>query len=501
VGGEGSAMRAHAIDAGLERRLGTDLEGSRRRADKRLPEITSLIDPTQFDLITRPSVGYLAIRGSAGSGKTTVALHRIAYLAYADENVDSDRTLFVVFSPGLCSYVGHVLPSLGVDQVRITTFHDWARQQRRRHFPKLPGEDRLDTPTIVQRLKLHTAVGDALERHVAETPGPATPAQALDDWASVLTREDLIEECCAKADPGQFRAADVAQLADWSRRRNEELYARLEGDDNQAALDAEDDTLLLRAWQLRVGALRGRGDRPLRYRHLAIDEVQDFSPLEVRVLLDCLDENKSLTLAGDTQQHVMQHGGFVRWPDFLSALGIPGSALETLRVAYRSTREIVDFSMDLLGDLREDEEPLEVPRSGPSVELFRFTDRGACVAFLADALRELMRAEPLASVAVLTPSAASSALYFQGLEQGDIPNLRRVERQEFTFSPGVEVTEIEQAKGLEFDYVILADTTAVNYPDTPGARRLLHVGATRAVHQLWLTSVGTPSPLVKLAKS
>jgi DNA helicase-2/ATP-dependent DNA helicase PcrA len=58
------------------------------------------------------------------------------------------------------------------------------------------------------------------------------------------------------------------------------------------------------------------------------------------------------------------------------------------------------------------------------------------------------------------------------------------------------VTEIEQAKGLEFDYVILVDVTAEHFPDTPAARRLLHVGATRAVHQLWLTSVGTPSALV-----
>ena len=58
------------------------------------------------------------------------------------------------------------------------------------------------------------------------------------------------------------------------------------------------------------------------------------------------------------------------------------------------------------------------------------------------------------------------------------------------------MTEVEQAKGLEFDYVVLVDVTPEHYPDTPAARRLLHVGATRAVHQLWLTCVGTPSPVV-----
>ena len=60
----------------------------------------------------------------------------------------------------------------------------------------------------------------------------------------------------------------------------------------------------------------------------------------------------------------------------------------------------------------------------------------------------------------------------------------------------MEITEIEQAKGLEFDYVVLVDVSADHYADAPEARRRLHVGATRAVHQLWLTSVGTPSTLL-----
>jgi DNA helicase-2/ATP-dependent DNA helicase PcrA len=261
-------------------------------------------------------------------------------------------------------------------------------------------------------------------------------------------------------------------------------------------LDPEDDALLLRAWQLRVGPLQSRGERPLRYRHAVLDEVQDFSPLEVQVLLGCLGSNSSITLAGDTQQHVMQTSGFSSWSDFFVHLGIEGSAVETLKVSYRSSEEIVRFAFSVLGDLREEEELPETTRSGPPVELFRFTDRGACVAFLADALRELMSVEPLASVALLTPSAEVSRVYAEGLARSDVPSLRRVVDQDFTFAPGVEVTEIEQAKGLEFDYVILLDATAVNFPDRPAARRLLHVGATRAVHQLWLTSIGTPSTLL-----
>ena len=77
--------------------------------------------------------------------------------------------------------------------------------------------------------------------------------------------------------------------------------------------------------------------------------------------------------------------------------------------------------------------------------------------------------------------------------------VRRVEQGRFAFAPGIEVTEIEQAKGLEFDYVVLVDVSAARFPDTPSSRRLLHVAATRAVHQLWICTTADPSPLLPSA--
>jgi DNA helicase-2/ATP-dependent DNA helicase PcrA len=158
----------------------------------------------------------------------------------------------------------------------------------------------------------------------------------------------------------------------------------------------------------------------------------------------------------------------------------------------------MDFAFGVLGDLREEDAAPAAGRSGPPVEIFRFAERGACVAFLGEALRRLANEEPLASVAVLTPDAELSELYCAGLEASELPRLRRVADQDFAFAPGVEVTEIEQAKGLEFDYVVLVEVGAEWFPDAPRARRLLHVGATRAVHQLWVTAVGEPSPLLPL---
>ena len=497
-GGEGAALRMHDDpDAAAGRRLGTDEHGREHRPDKRLPDIAGLIDPEQFALITRPSAGYVVIRGAAGSGKTTVALHRIAFLAYEEPNIDSPNTMFVVFSPGLRDYVSHVLPALGVSRVRVCTYQEWAGEQRRRLFPALPDRHREDTTALVQRLKLNPALLVALERQVARSPGKPTWRQAVDDWISVLSDAELLAETFEREAPGALSSTQIGEIALRCRADLEAVTAHLEGDKEAGAeLDPEDDALLLRAWQLRVGALPGADGEPLRYRHVAIDEVQDFSPLEVRVLIDCLDSRNSLTLAGDTQQHLVAESGFTSWSDFFQHLGVAGTEIDTLQVSYRSSDEIARFAVSVLGDLHEDDAPLITTRSGPPVEFFAYTDHGACIASLADALTELAAAEPLASVAVLTPNPELSVTYFNGLDRCEVPRLHQVTKQDFRFSPGIEITEIQQVKGLEYDYVILVGVDAEHFDDSAKARRLLHVGATRAVHQLWVTGVGAPTSLI-----
>jgi DNA helicase-2/ATP-dependent DNA helicase PcrA len=498
AGGEGAALRAYGTDDTRARRLGTSAHGRPMRADKHLPDIAGLIDPEQFALITEPSSGPVVIRGTAGSGKTTVALHRIAYLAYEDPAIDSARTLVLVFSRALRDYVSHVLPALGMERVRVRTFHEWALEQRRRLFPMLPPDPRDDAPAAVQKLMQHPAMLTALAEQRERVKGAATPAQAIDDWGSTLSQHAFLADVLARVAPGAFNQWELERASEWCRRRHMDLQAWRAGEPGaEASLTPADDALLLRAWQLRVGPIPASQGRPLRLRHVAIDEVQDFSPLEVRVLLDCLDRNRSLTLAGDTQQHVLEEAGFTSWSDFFRHLGLSGTEVNTLRVSYRSTHEIVSFAMDVLGDLSEDDTPPLTTRSGPPVELFRFTDHGAAVAFLAEALTQLVSDEPLASVVLLTPTAELSEMYARALRTAEVPRVERVYDQQFRFAPGIEVTEVAQVKGLEFDYVILIEVSTTHYPDTPHARRVLHVGATRAIHQLWLTSVGTPSALVR----
>jgi len=255
-------------------------------------------------------------------------------------------------------------------------------------------------------------------------------------------------------------------------------------------LDLSDVAMLLRAHQL----LRGSKDL---LSHLFVDEAQDLSPLELSVLIHQTTAQRSVTLAGDTAQRLFLDNGFHDWRSVLRQLELPSShlAIEPLRIAYRSTREILDLARFAMGPLAEGEPP-EARRSGAPVEAHRFPGTGAAVGFLAEALRALYQREPRATVAILARHPEQADRYHDGLRRADVPSLRRVRAQDLAFRPGVEVTEIRQAKGLEFDYVIMADANAATFGQDDESRHLFHIGATRAAHQLWLIVTAAPSPLI-----
>jgi DNA helicase-2/ATP-dependent DNA helicase PcrA len=118
---------------------------------------------------------------------------------------------------------------------------------------------------------------------------------------------------------------------------------------------------------------------------------------------------------------------------------------------------------------------------------------------LAESLRALVTSEPMASVAVITRSPEQVRDYAEGLTQAEVPNVRLIAEQDFPFKAGVDVTDVRQVKGLEFDYVVLVEVTAQSYPVDDESRHLLHIAASRAAHQLWVVTSDSPSPLLPSA--
>jgi len=587
-GGQGTAPRpSHYKPVG---KLGVAQNGQLRE-DKHLPEIAALIDARQFELITRPESGLVVIQGGAGSGKTTIGLHRMAYLAFQlPKRFRPDQMLIVVFNDALARYISHVLPALGVPGVPVTTYNTWARKARVQHLPELPREYTDETPDVVVRLKKHPAWLRIIDEHIAEVaerfvermqlsaadlPGldraleiwAGSKAQALRKrlialrrwatdpehpvplplrhaveretaefeqqtdvvgvWSELLTDRAALMAAFEKHAPGEFREGQITMAYRWCVVRCGDAMAVLEADDEVAPrnedgrrekgdapereqlesdfgidgqaekrsvlLDWEDDALLLRLYQRLRGPL-SRNKEPLRYEHVFVDEAQDLSPLELAVVLDTT-RGESVTLAGDTAQRLMLDNGFSDWQEVLEHLGLAHVAIEPLRVSYRSTAEIMDFSNSVLGALAPPM-PAKAPRHGVPVELFAFAHTGEAVGHLAEGLRALIQNEPLASVAVITRTPEQAVEYARGLQNAEVPHTRLIAEQDFPFRPGIDVTDVRQVKGLEFDYVVLVEVTATSYPDTSESRHLLHIAATRAAHQLWITTSDRPSPLL-----
>ena len=595
--GHGQAQGAgQAAGSGAPRPSGpVGPPGFATRVDKHLPEIAALIDRHQFDLITEPDSGVVVIQGGAGSGKTTVALHRVAYLAFQKpERFRGSKVMIIVPSEALVRYVSGVLPALGVPGVPVQTSAGWMSHHRKRLLPHLPKRQSSETPPTVARCKKHPGMLQVIEQYIsdqaaqlrqklvealAEAPAAARErvlgqwdaraerplrlrcrgvrhaiaghlepglAVRMDellrrlsrragdvgrDWTELLTDGERLWRGLGAESPAHnpgapVTRADLAELVAYCQAQQEEVeelpedvdperYQAVDGqpleDDSPAGqLDVEDDPLLLYLYQQKLGGLdHSSGKGQVSYEHMVLDEVQDLSVIEIKVLISCVskeeDDKKkslphrphaqSLTLAGDVAQRLVFDNGFSRWEDLLPMCGLRGVQIQRLRIMYRSTAEVLALAHDVLGPLLTDDSTQSATRHGAPVRAFSFGEIGEAVAFLAEALRSLLLREPTASVALIARHIGTADAFYAGLSRADVPSLRRVARHEFTFSAGVDVTDVTQVKGLEFDYVVILDATAAAYPDTTEARHLLHIAITRCAHQLWLVAAGPPSPL------
>lgn len=573
--------KASAPGAGSRGALG-QMGDAHLRPDKHLPEIAALIDRSQFEAMTQADSGVVVLQGGAGSGKTTVALHRIAWLAFQDPARFRPRhMLVVVHQPALVKYVERVLPSLDVAGVQVMSYLDWSRLALQRILPKHERRIFTDVSDEVSRVKKHPGMlqairaqmtrrteridadldaalqdragretllsawrsqhlklallprADAFLNFMARAPVPddtkerarralektiSRAANLIEEWEELVTDRELLRACeegslglpatvidaCLRWTRLQIQEPEDLESVD--RQARTPIDGRDESaDDPRRSFDLHDIPLLLNLWIARTGGLfGGRGSeagRELLYDHIAVDEAQDLSAVETRPLLVATGRQRSLTLAGDIVQKVIFDNGFDDWETLLEQLGTEGTQIEPFRLSYRSTAEVVAFAREVLGPLAPPEAPVAV-RQGAPVEIFAFDDPGEEMAFLAENLRSLMGREPQANVAVLVRYPERAAFYARMLEEAEVPRLRLVEGPEFSFAPGIDVTHISQVKGLEYDYVVLVECTRAMFPDELAARHLLHIGATRAAYQLWVTTLrGQESPLIRNVRS
>jgi DNA helicase IV len=256
------------------------------------------------------------------------------------------------------------------------------------------------------------------------------------------------------------------------------------------SIDTEDYAVLFELDRMKAEQ-RGRpAVAPPAYDCLLIDEAQELAPLELALIGRSLAAGGSLIVAGDADQQTDPTVCFTSWQDSMRELGCSGYERVVLPVSYRCPPQVVAMARGLIGAAAPS------PRPAGQAPFVHALNECHLASWLTGELEQLTQRDPTASVALICRVPSTARRLQAALRQRSLGRL--VLDGEFLFRSGVNVTELDQVKGLEFDYVIVPDASPATYPDTPEAHRALYVAVTRTRHQLLVAAVAGQTPLLEL---
>lgn len=444
--------------------------------DGHLPPILSLITPEQFDLISHSPGKPLVIQGIAGSGKTTVALHRLSWLLHEDNsNAAPNRCMVVVFNRALKTYIETTLPELGIDGVAIRTYHQWLGEVAKGFGGGRPYDD-FKKLRETEQFKSSPASLKEINEYVMNFP----------DGAALGYKDDLF----------RFYNYLGEREVVWPRWKiiSDELGRQAKN----RLRDQQDDSVLLNLVFAREGHYPTNTGTVLnRCDHIVIDEAQDFGVVEIRALLNALDTNKTVTIVGDVAQKIVINRHFGSWNELLSEAGFADTTPIELNVSHRSTEEVMSVAKHLRNDVEYVRSALPATRHGPEPSIIITEDYETQPHLIGRWIKERINENPHSLSAVICRWPKQSEKLTKILKKIGYPFVRWGYRENFDFSPGVTITNAHQVKGLEFRNVLIVNPTESQYnPATDEERNLLYVAVTRAEVRLDFICRSKPTPML-----
>jgi DNA helicase IV len=474
---DGTVVDGAAVDDFL-------LEELERDRDLHMRDIVATIQADQYRLITRDPDGVLVIQGGPGTGKTAVGLHRASWLVYTlGDRVQRRGVLVVGPNRTFMEYVSHVLPALGEDMVEqraVSELVDGIVPERR-------------DPPEVAALKADTRLAEVVRRAVELqlVSQPEELVLRLEGsfvWVTEGEVQALVER--ARDEVGAGSAARERFRMNLLRRFYEE-YGRIHGAGAVRSFDEVERALRSKGYLVRVlkaawpsvaperlvrrlltsrallaeaadGILddaeqrllqrRGAGwsdgdialldeartalvEPPHAYGHVIVDEAQDLTPMQLRMVARRARDG-AFTMLGDVAQ-ATGPVHYSTWGEVLLHLPRGDEAgVEELRHAYRVPREIMDFALPLLEDIAPGVAPPIAYRTGAGPPVVR---RVAEAHLLVEAFRAAAEA-PEGLPAVIVPEQLAA-----NVPSGEL----------------VPVLTPRDAKGLEFDHVVVVEPALI----------------------------------------
>lgn len=486
-------------------------------ADDKMKNIVATIQREQNRIIRNEDIRTLIIQGVAGSGKTSIALHRIAYLLYTFRDSISSKDILII-SPNkvFSDYISNVLPELGEETVPETSMEQILsgvlehKYKYQTYFGLV--NELLEKPSssLINRIAYKASFGfiselDKFILHIENTYFKAAdvkltkyitiPAPFIEEQYLRFNRYPIRRRFDAMADYMldmlKIQYAFTVTTAGRNLLKKEIRLMFAGNNDIQVYKDFFKWTNNPGMFKMRKGhtleysdlaplaylhlALEGNGNQPFRVKHLLIDEMQDYSPIQYKVIQKLFPCRK--TVLGDAGQSVNPYGSSTAETIQKS---LTASEIMKLCKSYRSTFEITDFAQKI----HPNAELEPVARHGEKPQILQF---GSAVEELSGimGLISTYRKSGYKSLGIICKTE-QQAREMADMLKSYANDISFLSSQSSAFVQGIVIISAHMAKGLEFDEVIIPQTDERNYRSEID-KSMLYVAVTRAMHRLTLT--------------
>lgn len=485
--------------------------------DDKMKNIVATIQREQNQIIRNEDIRTLIIQGVAGSGKTSIALHRIAYLLYTFRDSISSKDILII-SPNkvFSDYISNVLPELGEETVPETSMEQILsgvlehKYKYQTYFGLV--NELLEKPSssLIDRIAYKASFGfiselDKFILHIENTYFKAAdvkltkyitiPAPFIEEQYLRFNRYPIRRRFDAMADYMldmlKIQYAFTVTTAGRNLLKKEIRLMFAGNNDIQVYKDFFKWTNNPGMFKMRKGhtleysdlaplaylhlALEGNGNQPFKVKHLLIDEMQDYSPIQYKVIQKLFPCRK--TVLGDAGQSVNPYGSSTAETIQKS---LTASEIMKLCKSYRSTFEITDFAQKI----HPNAELEPVARHGEKPQILQF---GSAVEELSGimGLISTYRKSGYKSLGIICKTE-QQAREMADMLKSYANDISFLSSQSSAFVQGIVIISAHMAKGLEFDEVIIPQTDERNYRSEID-KSMLYVAVTRAMHRLTLT--------------